>query len=115
MNEAMQLSLQRISRWGNIVGWTLIIVGGLHALSGFTLFIVGAIPGVLMVFLGLYLIRSAQQARKLKDEHDETALPRLFENFANHIRVNTILVVISLLYFGITFIIAFFSVPLGFF
>ncbi|MRX74436.1 hypothetical protein GJU40_20195 [Bacillus lacus] len=93
----MQESLRNISKWGAFLGYLFIILGGLYALVGLFLFIVGAIPGIISIFLGIYILRSARQAKDLLQEYEEKALAELMLNYAKFLRLLGILMAIGLI------------------
>lgn len=69
-----QENLQSFIKWTNIVGILSIVFGALAALAGIAAFLVGAIPGVLMILAGVKLLNAKRTATELLDIFDsETA------------------------------------------
>ena len=62
----LEKSISRISTWGKFTGILNIIFGGLGAFFGLFAYIVGAIPGVVQVVLGVFLYQIGKQAGYLK-------------------------------------------------
>nr|WGD69849.1 DUF5362 family protein [Bacillus subtilis] len=56
-------SLSDIAKWGKISGILLIIMGSLVTLTAL-MTVIGAIPGVLLIISGVFLMRSAKAYRK---------------------------------------------------
>jgi len=97
-------SLKKISRWGKFLGYIFMIFGAFSALGGLFAMVVGAIPGVLQVFLGLYLYRSAKEADKLLHQMDENAIGKILDNYAKFLKLNGILMIISFIIMIIFFV-----------
>lgn len=100
----MQKDLQTISKWGKFLGYVMIVMGALSALSGLFAFLVGAIPGIIMIFLGLYLLRSAKQADVLLRQYDEYALSEMLSNYAKFLKLNGIYMIVSLVLVVLMFV-----------
>lgn len=89
-------SLRSIAKWGTFLGYVFIITGVLSALSGLFIFLVGAIPGLVNIFLGLFLLRSGKHASHLCKNYHEAELSGLLENYAKYLKVHGILFVVTL-------------------
>lgn len=55
--ETMNKTLISISKWGKATGILFIIMGAITALSGAFFFLIGAVPGVLQIISGIFLMR----------------------------------------------------------
>ncbi|OGO77626.1 MAG: hypothetical protein A2Y23_11770 [Clostridiales bacterium GWB2_37_7] len=58
-------SLQAFIKWANILGILSIVFGALAALGGIAAFLIGAIPGILMILAGLKLLKAKKSAEGL--------------------------------------------------
>lgn len=92
----MQRDLQAISKWGKFLGYVFIVTGVLSALMGVWAFVVGAIPGVITIFLGLYLLRSAKQADVLVRQYDEYALSEMLAYYAKFLKLQGVFMLVYL-------------------
>lgn len=107
-------SLRRIVTWGKILGVVLMIFGGINALLGLFAFIVGAIPGVIMIYLGYLVFRSGKNAAEFIETKENVALADLLDNYGKFLMVQGIvlfvyigLMIIMFLFFMFTFFAAF--------
>lgn len=57
--------IKRISFWGRLVGCITIIYGVIVALQGLFTSIIGALPGILAIFIGRFIYYSGAQAKAL--------------------------------------------------
>ncbi|MFD2115758.1 DUF5362 family protein [Paenibacillus yanchengensis] len=89
-------TLRGIQKWGKFVGWFTVVMGVISALFGLLAFVVGAIPGVISIFLGLFLIRSAESAGRLVLEYDTGQMDGLFDNYKKYLKLQGILMIINL-------------------
>jgi lipopolysaccharide export LptBFGC system permease protein LptF len=101
----IQQSLKTISTWGKVFGYLMIISGAISALGGLLAFLVGAIPGVICIFLGLYLLRSAKKAEDLQRGYDDRTLAELLENYAKYLRLQGIMMIIAIVLYALMFVI----------
>lgn len=60
-----QENIQGFIKWTNMLAILSIVFGGLAALAGIAAFLVGAIPGVLMILAGLKLLNAKRTAEGL--------------------------------------------------
>lgn len=83
-------SLSDIAKWGKISGILLIIMGSLVTLS-VLMTVIGAIPGVLLIISGVFLMRSAKAAAKAAAEADGnlagSAGESMLENYGTFIKM----------------------------
>lgn len=88
-------NLKKISYWGKVSGYALIVAGVINALYGAIVgFLVGGLPGIITIFLGLYLLRSAKQAELLANDNGGS-MDELLSNYAKFLKFNGILMIIS--------------------
>jgi hypothetical protein len=66
-----QENIQGFIKWSNIVGILSIVFGALAALGGIVAFLVGAIPGVLMIIAGIKLLNAKKAAQELVGIEDQ--------------------------------------------
>ncbi|MCA1064491.1 DUF5362 family protein (plasmid) [Rossellomorea sp. AcN35-11] len=95
-------SLKGIQKWGKFMGYLTIIMGVIHALLGLFAFVVGAIPGIVTIFLGLFILRAAKNAEKLVIGYDEHSMNEMLDNFRKYLKVQGILLIISLVLLVVT-------------
>ena len=93
----MQRSLNTISKWGKFLGYLFIVCGALTGLGGLFFFIIGAIPGVVQIFLGVFLLRSAKEAEALLRQYDETSLATMLDNYAKYLKLTGIFMLIYII------------------
>ncbi|MEC1290654.1 DUF5362 family protein [Bacillus mojavensis] len=79
-------SLSDIAKWGKITGILLIVMGALAALSAL-MTIIGAIPGVLLIISGVFLMRSAKAAREASGNLTGSAGESMLENYGKFIKM----------------------------
>lgn len=75
------LIFKRISTWGKFVGILTMIVGGLSALSGLPFFLIGAIPGLIVAWLGYVVFKSGQEASAFLTDHNEVHIEELLNAY----------------------------------
>ncbi|MFP7231216.1 DUF5362 family protein [Bacillus subtilis] len=91
-NESRQLSasavksLSDIAKWGKVSGILLIIMGSLVTLSTLVT-VIGAIPGVLLIISGVFLMRSAKAAAEADGNLTGTAGESMLENYGTFIKM----------------------------
>jgi len=83
-------SLQTLSKWSGFVGIMTIISGVLACLS-----IVGIIPGVITIILGVKL-RGAKNSIDSYLRGNNNELNGIFENLGNYFKIQGILIIVSL-------------------
>ncbi|MCY8513084.1 DUF5362 family protein [Bacillus atrophaeus] len=79
-------SLSDIAKWGKITGILLIVMGALSALSAL-ITIIGAIPGVLLIISGVFLMRSAKAAADAGSTLSGSAGESMLENYGKFIKM----------------------------
>lgn len=91
-NESRQLSpsavksLSDIAKWGKVSGILLIIMGSLVTLSTLVT-VIGAIPGVLLIISGVFLMRSAKAAAEAEGNLAGSAGESMLENYGTFIKM----------------------------
>lgn len=89
------LTFKRISTWGKFVGISTMILGAISAISGLVFFIVGAIPGVLMTWLGYMIYKSSQEADAFMEDHNEVHVEELLNAYGRLLKFYGIYTIIS--------------------
>lgn len=89
--------LEQMSKWAGFVGIMTIIFGALSALAGVFAFLVGAIPGIITIILGVKL----RNAKKYADEllasgQDEARMNLLLANLNSYFKIQGILIIVVL-------------------
>jgi len=91
--------LRELSKWAGFVGVMTIIFGAISAICGLFAFIIGAIPGIIMIVLGVKL----RNAKKCADEllaagtdGNSGTVNMLFINLNNYFKIQGVLIIIYL-------------------
>lgn len=97
----MKKHLKALAKWSKFVGIFGLLLGALLSLLGFTMFYIGAIPGLLIVVLSIRLLGASRSAKRLnynlrliqneQDIYDET-----FNLFASYFRLQAVLLLLIL-------------------
>lgn len=101
--------LKQFSKWAGFMAILTIIGGGLQALSGVFFFVIGAIPGIIMVIVGIKLWNAKKQADEIVEfdgaGHEEK-IQLLINNLTTYFKIQGILFIIGIALFIIMFIVA---------
>ena len=94
--------LGQLSKWAGFVGIMFIIFGAISALFGLFAFVVGAIPGIISILLGVKL----RNAKKYADEmlvggQDDGKMNMLIMNLNTFFKIQGVLLIIYLALAGI--------------
>lgn len=109
----MKKSLDAIAKWGKITGVFMIIGGGIYAFFGISLLIIGAAPGVLMIFSGIYLIKSANAAQKMSDNMPQEPHEALLDNYVKFMKWQFFFLLSNIVIFILCIVAFFFLIFLG--
>lgn len=109
----MKKSLDAIAKWGKITGVFMIIGGGIYAFFGISLLIIGAAPGVLMIFSGIYLIKSANAAQKMSDDMKQEPHEALLDNYVKFMKWQFFFLLSIIVIFILCIVAFFFLIFLG--
>ncbi len=103
-------NLMGMSSWGGFCGIMFIILGALGAITGVFAFVVGAIPGILMILMGAKLMSAKNQLQLLLTQPpgmDTTAtLNEIFSNLKQYLMFQGILFILYLVFIAIAIIVA---------
>ncbi|MCB6218526.1 DUF5362 family protein [Bacillus paralicheniformis] len=113
MTSSMKKSLDAIAKWGKITGVFMIIGGGIYAFFGISLLIIGAAPGVLMIFSGIYLIKSANAAQKMSDDMTQEPHEALLDNYVKFMKWQFFFLLSIIVIFILCIVAFFFLIFLG--
>ncbi|WP_240909288.1 DUF5362 family protein [Bacillus paralicheniformis] len=113
MTASMEKSLDAIAKWGKITGVFMIIGGGIYAFFGISLLIIGATPGVLMIFSGIYLIKSANAAQKMSDDMPQEPHEALLDNYVKFMKWQFFFLLSNIVIFILCVVAFFFLIFLG--
>ncbi|TYS09959.1 hypothetical protein FZC70_08015 [Bacillus subtilis] len=86
LSAAAVKSLSDIAKWGKMSGILLIIMGSLVTLSAL-MTVIGAIPGVLLIISGVFLMRSAKAAAEAEGNLAGSAGESMLENYGKFIKM----------------------------
>lgn len=89
--------LKQLSKWAGFVGLMNIILGAVSAIGGLFVFVVGAIPGIITIILGVKL----RQAKKYADEmlassQDDDKMNMMIMQMNTYFMIQGILLIILL-------------------
>ncbi|MFZ5597103.1 MAG: DUF5362 family protein [Bacillota bacterium] len=98
--------LGQLSKWAGIVGILTIIFGALYAIAGLFAFVVGAIPGVVMVIMGVKLMNAKKSADEILMSGDEDGgkITMLISNLGIFLKIQGIFYIISIVLVILMFI-----------
>ncbi|MEK3816997.1 DUF5362 family protein [Bacillus sp. FSL K6-1284] len=113
MTSSMKKSLDAIAKWGKITGVFMIIGGGIYDFFGISLLIIGAAPGVLMIFSGIYLIKSANAAQKMSDDMPQEPHEALLDNYVKFMKWQFFFLLSNIVIFILCIVAFFFLIFLG--
>lgn len=88
--------LLRISKWGKIVGIIMFIYGLISTIAGLFIFIVGAIPGLLSMYLAHLLFETGKKADEYLDSELDYKLYDMLDNFGKYLLITGILLIIDI-------------------
>jgi len=101
-------NLAELSRWAGLIAIVTIITGSLSAIMGLFALGIGAIPGVIAVFLGLKLRNVKNHADRFLREEEEgktqEEIDLLIKNLVTYFKIQGILIIIALGVVGFSFI-----------
>lgn len=103
-------NLREMSIWAGFLGIIMIISGVLSAIAGLFMFVVGAIPGIITIILGLKLRQAKQYADEMLQANNQEAINSLVASLSSFFKIQGILIivifvlaVISMLFGGLAF------------
>ncbi len=104
-----QETVNKLITWTNLVGIVSIVFGALSALGGIFAFLIGAIPGVVMIIMGVKLLNAKKAAQELLTIEDQsiaiTKLDQLLSDITTYFKIQGILYIASIAVGIIVFII----------
>jgi hypothetical protein len=93
-------TLKQLSSWMGFVGIMTIIAGAISAIGGLFAFVIGAIPGVITIILGVKLQNAKQNADTMMASTEESIDAVQFNLFAanlnTYFKIQGILIIVSL-------------------
>ncbi|RQD74200.1 MAG: hypothetical protein D5R97_08150 [Candidatus Syntrophonatronum acetioxidans] len=98
--------LTEMKNWAGFLGIMLIISGILSALSGLVMFIVGAIPGIITIILGLKLREAKKYAEEFLHSQDQEDLNSLITSLGSFFKIQGILIIIIAIFILLGFLLA---------
>ncbi|MCG0275536.1 MAG: DUF5362 domain-containing protein [Thermosediminibacteraceae bacterium] len=89
--------LEEFSTWAGIVGWVTVISGAIEAIFGLFVFIIGALPGVISLIMGIKLLGARDRARNivLSQGYDEQQMVLLMQEMTTYFKIQGILIIIG--------------------
>lgn len=91
-------TLKQLSTWAGFMGVVTIISGSLSALAGLPFFIIGAIPGVVMIVMGvkLWQVKQEADAYLASPQEDLGKLNAVIEHLMLYFKINCIMTIVVL-------------------
>jgi hypothetical protein len=96
----MEQSLKDLGRWTGIIGNIIIFTGVISALLGLSLYIIGAIPGVIQIVLGAKLLnvkKYANEAVLFNIEDPSNQISYILTNLSSYFKLEGVLMALSLI------------------
>jgi|HigsolmetaAR206D_1030411.scaffolds.fasta_scaffold00003_28 hypothetical protein len=89
--------MKRISLWGRVIGIVTMITGGLSALVGLFALVIGAIPGIVSVYMGYLIYKTGRSAKEYLENQSSNAIEDLLKSYSTQLLTSGILLIISLI------------------
>ncbi len=89
--------LETLSKWTGFIGIMTIIFGVLQAIGGLFFFIIGALPGVISIILGVKLRNTkkyADEVLALNSDNVESQVYQIFQNLNSYFKIQGILLIL---------------------
>lgn len=96
----MEQSLKDLGRWTGIIGNITIFTGVISALLGLSLYIIGAVPGVIQIVLGAKLLnvkKYANEAVLFNIEDPSNQISYILTNLSSYFKLEGVLMALSLI------------------
>lgn len=91
--------LNKLARWTGVVGWLTIIGGAISALVGLFVYVVGAIPGIITVILGVKLVNARKYALDTLlsiEENVDSNMNGMVRELATYFKIQGILQIVGI-------------------
>lgn len=91
--------LNKLARWTGVVGWLTIIGGAISALMGLFVYVVGAIPGIITVILGVKLVNARKYALDTLlsiEENVDSNMNGMVRELATYFKIQGILQIVGI-------------------
>ncbi|GAK08481.1 DUF5362 family protein [Geomicrobium sp. JCM 19038] len=98
MNVDVSAHLPRIALWGRVLGVYLMISGAISTITGLFAFVIGAIPGVITIILGVFLFQSGSAAKRMQEQESSVELNNIFTGYGRFLLWNSIMAIIVTLF-----------------
>ena len=98
--------LSEMKNWAGFLGILMIISGALSAVFGIFIFIVGAIPGIIAIVLGLKLRDVQRYAEELLHSKDQAALNPLIGSLGSFFKIQGVLIIVIFVFILLVFLLA---------
>ncbi|MFD2618586.1 DUF5362 domain-containing protein [Terrilactibacillus laevilacticus] len=94
--------------WGRFTGIVMIVFGSIAALGGLFAFIIGAIPGIIQVILGVYLFKTGTEAKFAIEDNEasDKSLHRLLDNYSKYLLIQGIFTMIVFAFIALMIILS---------
>lgn len=105
---SLREELKQFSKWAGFVAILTIIGGGLSAITGLFAFIIGAIPGIIMIIVGIKLWKAKKEADEivnLDGAEYESRMYTLISNLTSYFKIQGILFIVMIALYIIGFIV----------
>ena len=95
----MNESITKLGRWTGIVGTITIVTGIIQAIAGLFAFVIGAVPGIIQIVLGVKLLSVKKSADEMDQFHisePSNQVDAILSNLSTYFMIQGILLIVSL-------------------
>lgn len=90
--------LRDLSTWAGFLGIVWIIAGTIQAIAGVFFFVIGAVPGIIMIVSGVKLWNAKKCSSEYLETEDARVLNKSISNLALFFKIQGILVIVGLVF-----------------
>jgi hypothetical protein len=96
LNMELEKSIRMIGYWSKFMGYTTLIFGILQLFSGIFTLGIGSVIGIVQIFLGFYLIKSANEADKFLGNLSENNLNEMLTYLGKYMRLQGVSLILGI-------------------
>lgn len=90
-------NIESIQRWSGFLGVVFIITGAINTFIGLFAFVIGAIPGIITIVLGVKLRGVKKYAKEYLETNNDGAVDLLMSELSSYLKIQGIMMIISLI------------------
>ncbi|ADL06872.1 DUF5362 family protein [Thermosediminibacter oceani] len=93
----LKQKLDELCTWVGIVGWVTTIAGAIEAIIGLFAYVIGALPGVITLILGIKLLGARKYAKSiaLSQEYNEQDMVLLIKELTAYFKIQGLFIIIG--------------------